>query len=324
MSLVETMGNLQGDDEIVNNTSLVSSIIIFFNAEQFFEEAIASVLAQTYQHWELLLADDGSTDGSTAIAQKYAQIYPEKIRYLEHEDHQNRGMSATRNLGIRHAKGEYIAFLDADDVWLPHKLKQQVEIMQSQPEAGMIYGKSLYWHSWTGDPEDLQRDYIPDCYVKAETLYHPPSLLTLCYPLGGAIPPPPTDIMLRSTTVKELGGFEAGFQNIYQLYEDQAFFAKLYLKFSVFVTDHCWDQYRQHAESCDSVVHQAGKYHTVRLFFLNWLENYLSEQMVVDSQVWDALNRALFPYRYPILHQLKSQTKRFIERTKKIKKLIAR
>ncbi|MDJ0799822.1 MAG: glycosyltransferase family 2 protein, partial [Calothrix sp. MO_167.B12] len=96
----------------------ISCIIIFFNAgEQFFIEAIESVFAQTYENWELLLVDDGSTDGSTEIALRYAQKYPEKVRYLEHKEHQNRGMSATRNLGIRHAKGEYITFLDADDVW---------------------------------------------------------------------------------------------------------------------------------------------------------------------------------------------------------------
>src|SRR6478672_466011 len=116
----------------MNISPLVSSIIIFFNAEKFFEEAIESVLAQTYGNWELILADDGSTDGSTAIALRYAQQYPEKIRYVEHEGHQNCGMSATRNLGICHAKGEYIAFLDADDVWFPYKLEQQVEIMKSQ------------------------------------------------------------------------------------------------------------------------------------------------------------------------------------------------
>lgn len=306
----------------MNSKSLVSSIIIFFNAEKFFEEAIESVLAQTYEHWELLLVDDGSTDGSTAIALQYAQHYPEKIRYLEHEGHQNCGMSATRNLGTRYAQGEYIAFLDADDVWLPHKLEQQVKLIQSQPEAAMVYGKSLYWHGWTGHPEDRQRDYIPDCYVQADTLYHPPQLLTLCYPLGNAIPPPPTDILLKRQAVEELGGFEAGFQNIYQLYEDQAFFAKLYLKFPVFVAGECWDQYRQHAESCDSVVNQAGRYHTVRLFFLNWLGQYLSQQAVTDPAVWNALNKALLPYRHPTLYKLKEYAKYFVGRLKRIRKPI--
>ena len=107
----------------MKNKPLVSCITIFFNAEKFFEEAIESVFVQTYKNWELLLVDDGSTDGSTTIARNYAEHYPEKVCYLEHEGHQNRGMSASRNLGIRHAKGDYVALLDADDIWLPQKLE---------------------------------------------------------------------------------------------------------------------------------------------------------------------------------------------------------
>ena len=288
----------------MNNKPLVSSIIIFFNAEEFFEEAIQSVFAQVYDSWELLLADDGSTDSSTAIARRYAQQYPDKVYYLEHEGHQNQGMSATRNLGIRHAKGEYVAFLDADDVWLPHKLEQQVEIMQSQPEVGMLYGKSLYWSSWTGKVEDAQRDHIPADYVKSDTLYRPPALLTLCYPLGKAVPPPPTDILLRRTAVEQFGGFESGFQNVYQLYEDQAFFTKMYLHAPVFVSNQCWDKYRIHSSSCSSLVNGGGHYSTVRLFYLNWLKKYLIEQGIDDSKVWNALNKALFPYHQPILSKL--------------------
>src|SRR5215207_5031419 len=104
---------------------LVSVIVVFLNAEKFIEEALESVLAQTYDNWELLLVDDGSTDSSTEIALRYANRYSGRVRYVEHPWHQNRGASASRNLGIRHAKGEYIAFLDADDVWLAHKLEQQ-------------------------------------------------------------------------------------------------------------------------------------------------------------------------------------------------------
>jgi glycosyltransferase involved in cell wall biosynthesis len=61
-------------------------------------------------------------------------------------------MSASRNLGLRHAKGEYIAFLDHDDIWLPNKLQDQVEILEAQPEAGMMYGRTRFWHGWTGNP----------------------------------------------------------------------------------------------------------------------------------------------------------------------------
>src|SRR5262245_21147944 len=105
----------------MSRTLLVSVIISFLNAERFIQEAIESVFAQGYEHWELLLVDDGSTDESTAIARRYTAQHPERVRYLEHAGHQNRGLSASRNLGIRHAQGEYIAFLDADDVWLPHR-----------------------------------------------------------------------------------------------------------------------------------------------------------------------------------------------------------
>jgi glycosyltransferase involved in cell wall biosynthesis len=301
---------------------LVSCIIIFFNAEKFFEEAIESVLAQTYKDWELLLADDGSTDSSTAIAQRYAQQYPEKVRYLEHEGHQNRGMSATRNLGIRNSQGEYIAFLDADDVWLPNKLEQQVKLMQLHPAAGMVYGKSLYWQSWTGRLEDRESDYIPNAYVEADKLYHPAALMLLSYPLGNATPPPPTDIILRRKAVESLGGFEEGFQKIYQLYEDQAFFAKLYLRFPVFVANECWDKYRLHPDSCGSVVNQSGQYHQVRLFFLNWLEDYLKKQHITDLQIWDALKKALFPYRYPILSKLSKLPFRVQRGIKKLSKLV--
>src|SRR5215218_10922420 len=94
---------------------LVSAIIIFLNEERFIEEAIQSVFAQSYENWELLLVDDGSSDASTRIALRYAEEHPGRVRYLEHPGHQNRGMSASRNLGISHTKGEYIACLDADD-----------------------------------------------------------------------------------------------------------------------------------------------------------------------------------------------------------------
>ena len=67
------------------------------------------------------MVDNGSTDRSTDIALQYAAHYPGRVRYLEHAGHQNRGMSASRNLGIKNAAGAYIALLDADDVWLPQK-----------------------------------------------------------------------------------------------------------------------------------------------------------------------------------------------------------
>ena len=129
---------------------------------------------------------------------------------------------------------------------------------------------------------------------------------------------------MRRETVERLGGFEAGFQGIYQFYEDQAFFAKLYLNASVFVASQCWDKYRLHPDSCGSVVKKAGKYHTVRLFFLNWLKKYLSAQNVKDAEVWDALEKAIWVYRYPILSKITGLIQRFEVQVKGLVKSVAR
>src|ERR1700712_5663869 len=121
----------------------VTAIIIFLNGEKFIAEAIESVLAQSYTDWELMLCDDGSTDGATAIAKQYAEKFPGKIRYLEHPGHENRGMSASRMLGGRNSTGEFVTWLDADDVWTPNKLQRQVEILDANPQAAMVYGPLL-------------------------------------------------------------------------------------------------------------------------------------------------------------------------------------
>lgn len=270
----------------MSSKPLVSVIIIFLDAERFIEEAIESVFAQSYDDWELLLVDDGSTDASTAIARRYAEEHPGRARYLEHPRHQNRGMSASRNLGISHAKGEYIAFLDADDVWLEHKLQQQVAILGPHPAIGVLYGKTLYWHGWTGNPEDIHRDFVPELGVRANGLFNPPTLLILLYPLGSATAPSLSNLLLRRRAIEHTGGFEESFRG---MYEDQAFLVKAYLKETVFVASECWDKYRQHPAQCMHVVQRARQNHTVQLLFFNWLAEYLNQQGVEETEVWELL-----------------------------------
>jgi len=284
----------------MSNNPIVSVILPFFNAEKYIGEAIASVLAQTYDSWELLLVDDGSTDGSTRLAQQCAADHPSKARYLQHENHRNRGACAARNLGVARARGEYIALLDADDVWLPHKLERQLAILASRPEIAMVYGPSQYWFGWTGNPEDIQRDYVRSLGVQPDTLIGPPTLLTLS--LQSQAPTPcPSNILLRRQTVESVGGFEEQFRGIYQLYEDQAFLAKIYLSYQVFVSSECWDKYRQHPESCVSVAR--SKKYSVGLFYLTWLEDYLSSRGIENNELWSALRQKRRRYRYPNLYR---------------------
>lgn len=280
--------------------SLVSVVIIFLNEEKFIQEAIDSVFSQTYHYWELLLVDDGSMDGSTGIALQCAKRHPGKVRYLDHAGHENRGATASRNLGSKQAKGEYIAFLDADDVWLPQKLERQVAILEGQAEAAMVYGATQYWHSWTGNAEDIPRDYVPDLGVATDTLVRPPTLLRLCLE-SRARTACPSDILLRRKVLESIGGFEEQFYGMLQLFEDHAFLAKVYLKAPVFVASECWDRYRIHPESCVSVVTKAGQKYAAGLFYLRWLEKYLSEQGVKDAALWKALRRKMRRYRHPRL-----------------------
>lgn len=274
----------------MSDNSLVSAIVIFLNAETYIEEAIESVLAQTYPYWELLLVDDGSTDGSTQIARQYAGRYPDKIRYLEFPDHQNRGMSAARNLGISHARGQTIAFLDADDVWLPEKLAHQVGLMNDHPEAGMVYGNTLYWHSWTGRPEDQNRDYHPGLGVDAGILYRPPRLLAF-WLQGKAAVPCTCSLLARTEAVRRIGGFA---ESITGNYEDQAFYAKMCLVESILVSDQVLDKYRQHQTSHTYLTEISGLSRQERLHFLTWLSRYLIQQGHEDPQLQLVVNREIW------------------------------
>lgn len=296
----------------VNNPA-VSVIIIFFDAERYLTEAIQSVLGQTEKDWELLLVDDGSTDASTAIARDFARRMGPKIRYIEHPNHQNRGMSATRNVGIRGSRGEWVAFLDADDVWNQDKLAQQLRLLAANPEAGLLYGSPLYWSSWS---KELSRakDYLPGVSVASESLVHPPELMLRNYPLGDGPAPCPSDIIVNRSVLKRVAGFEETFGGIYQMYEDQAFLAKVYLTTPVFVSARCWTRYRQHPNAFCTVIRDSGQYAEVRRFFLEYLERYLREQEIDTPEIWRAIDRAWWPYRHPHFAAARQLGKRALRR----------
>jgi hypothetical protein len=109
----------------------VSVIIPTYNSEKYICKAIDSVLMQTYKDFEIIVIDDGSSDNTKDILSKYNG----KIRYL-YED--NKGASAARNLGIKESRGEYVAFLDADDIWLADKLKLQVDAINTDPQIALV------------------------------------------------------------------------------------------------------------------------------------------------------------------------------------------
>ncbi len=110
----------------------VSVIIPTYNRAALVCEAVDSVLGQTYQDFEILVIDDGSTDGTDAAVATYG----DRVRYVWQE---NRGMSAARNRGIDLARGEYLALLDSDDLWMPFKLELMVAVLDRFPQAGFAF-----------------------------------------------------------------------------------------------------------------------------------------------------------------------------------------
>ncbi|MGH7230264.1 MAG: glycosyltransferase family 2 protein [Nitrospiraceae bacterium] len=258
---------------------LVSTVIIFFNEERFLEEAIESVFHQTYDQWELLLIDDGSTDGSSKIARRYAEAFPAKVRYVEHEGHQNRGMSASRNLGIQHARGDYVALLDADDAWVSSKTEEQVAILESHPEAAMVYGPLLWWYSWREDTGGQERDLQQQLGLEPDQVIYPPALVSLFVANEGKTP---SGILIRRRAAADIGGFEDRFHG---LYEDQVFHVKLGLKAPVYVASRAWYKWRKHPDSCCTVLVGTQAYSQARLAFLQWAETYCRHQSVQDAEL---------------------------------------
>jgi glycosyltransferase involved in cell wall biosynthesis len=277
----------------------VSVVIAFLNAERYLAEAIQSVVAQTYEDWELFLVDDGSTDGSAAVAEDYAGR-DARITCLHHPDRRNFGASASRNLGMRNARGEYLAYLDADDAWLPTKLEEQVRLLDDSPDVGMVYGPALEWYSWTGRPRDRARDSLRNNAVPPSTVLRPPQMLSLFLRNQRAVPSP-SGILVRTAAIRNVGGSEESFRSIY---DDQVLYAKVGLTTSALVTDRCWYKYRVHEAQRVSLSVRAGDGLRIREEFLRWLEGYLERGGYAGTEIWAAVQRELRPFNDPFLNKV--------------------
>jgi glycosyltransferase involved in cell wall biosynthesis len=268
---------------------MVSVIMPFLNVEKFIEESVQSVFAQTYERWELLLVDDGSHDGSTKIALEYADRYPRKVRYLEHAGRQNLGQAASRNLGYDCARGDYIATLDSDDLLGPNQLEDQVRLLEDNPAVGAVYGGTLVWRSWTGNPAD-QADWVTEMGVADNALLMPPELATR-FLRREATFPWTCSVLVRREAIEKTGGCEAL----------SAPHFKVFLHYPVLATTRRWGKYRQHPHSIVGSK-PAAVGNTEVLEFCEWLAEHLRKVGIGDSDLWKALNDRLWPYRHPLLH----------------------
>jgi glycosyltransferase involved in cell wall biosynthesis len=277
----------------------VSIIIPFFNSRKFLNETVESVFDQSFQDWELLLVNDGCTDGSEEIAFNYAKQYPDKIQYLYHEGYHNRGASPSRNLGFKNSRGEFILFLDSDDVLLPESLKSNISKLSLHPEADAIFGETLYWYSWTGKPEDRLKDYIYHPWkahgIEPDTVIQPPLLLNPLIKFN--VMPVTCSLMLRREVLDRIGGWPEDIPNVY---DDQGLFVKLFMRSAVFIASWCQEKYRLHDESWCSLTEKTGNVLPSRIFYLRWVKNYIAAQKFHDTQIDNFLIEQLDPYKNPL------------------------
>lgn len=184
---------------------LVSVVIPVYNGERFLKESLESVFAQTFQDYEIVCVDDGSTDGSLALLQQYGS----RVRVISQA---NAGQSAARNAGVRQATGAFVAFLDQDDLWYPAKLAQQVAVLNAEPDVVVVH---CNYNRMDGDGRAL---------VTGAALAELAS--ALASPLGRLIGEAlvfPSAMMVRRDVFQRVGGFDSELQG----FEDFDLIARL-------------------------------------------------------------------------------------------------
>ena len=269
----------------------VSVVAPFRNAERYLPAAIASVQAQSRPDWELLLVDDGSTDGSADLAAAAAAA-DSRVRALRRPPEAGASAAAARNLGIREAQGEFVAFLDADDVFEPDNLESRLTGFVAHPEVAVVYGPTRWWH-----PGAEHLDWTEGMRRQAGRVHRPPELLNRVVLLQLGHVPCTCGVLVRRRALEVTGGFDEAFH----LYEDQTLWAKLFLRYPAYVTPVVGARYRQHADSATARSEAAGVYvrtrpHQARVAFLAWVREHAREAGLADDSVERALRLALAPY----------------------------
>jgi glycosyltransferase involved in cell wall biosynthesis len=258
----------------------------FLDAGPYIGAAIRSVMSQTYSDWELLLVDDGSSDGSVAIARELAASDDRIV--LVAPDDARRGAASARNRGIAKARGSLIAFLDADDLYLPEKLARDVAALDANPTAALVYGATRWFHEGAA-----HRDWTERPGVRPDREYQPPYLLVRVIVEDRGDVPCTCGVMVRRAPLEAVGGFEQQFR----LYEDQSLLAKVFLEYPVRVSSGCYSLYRQHDRSTSAAATARGEYsgnmpHDARRNFLVWLSGYARAKGASDA-VMRSIERAM-------------------------------
>ena len=270
---------------ITTEPPLVFVIMPFLNpGEKFMKEAVGSILSQDYRPLQILFVDDGSRERIDDRIRSWCADGKVTVQLLHHENRENKGASASRNLGLNESIGKYITFLDADDVWLPGKIREQCAIMERDRRLSMIFGLTTHWFGWQDSHAGDDRDFTVRPGFRGQTVFEPPVYLAGML-RGRFLVPNPSNLMARRDAALACGGFEEEFPG---LYDDQVFIAKMALINKVCAVPKIWDKYRQHP---DSMMARTGYAEEVmaRQKFLKWLSVFCHKSGLQYSEISEAI-----------------------------------
>lgn len=205
------------------NEKNVSVIIPCYNGARFLAEAIESVLAQTYSHFEIIVVDDGSTDGTSEVAARYSGV-----RYIHQE---NQGVSAARNHGAQESQSHYLVFLDHDDRLLPDALEIGVECFDAHPECGFVFGLCRLI---SGDGSLLPSEKIQKANYQDHASYE--------MQLSGRSLVPPSTAIFRREVFELVGGFDI----LVDLGEDYEMYLRISRAYPIYCHNRVIVEYRLH------------------------------------------------------------------------------
>ena len=261
-----------------------SVITIVKDGVDFLTEAVASVQGQSVDDWELHIVDDGSTDGTLDLAHDLRREDQERISVHHHDDHANLGMSTSRNLGLHRSRGEFVTWLDHDDLLLPEKLEHLHHALERHPEAVAAIGPNRRWHSWHSPERD---DWDQDFGLPTWELLPPPGLVPRFLEDRHTVPLGP---LVRRRPLEAFGGHVESFRG---MHEDQAFLARMMFRHPVVVVDEILHLYRQHESSCVSTTHRAGRDLEARRSFLRWVDEEHERSGIRSMELRNIIRREL-------------------------------
>ena len=273
--------------DISDDHPLVSVVVPLYNGGKYIESTLTSILSQSYDHYEILVVNDGSTDDGPAKVSTRLEKFPGRIQLLNHPDRGNHGIAASRNLGILNARGTFVAFIDQDDLWLPERLERQVQSLQRFPEAALVYAKCTfvdqqgiekhlrgihrtYGKGVAGEPQNVFSKLIKEDFI------------------------PNLTVLVRKSCLERVGLLDEGPR--YE-YEDWLLLSKLAFFYKVIFIPEVLAKWRMHNSNYSAYIFETGRlsyaeeHYTVALFsFL------INQQGVSHDEVRKSLHRRIWRF----------------------------